>query len=156
MADINNTAPLIFAQGGTVSIGGDNVVNLVPGSLRLTPGMITAVEWNHLGVAQIPRAGTTQYTSIEFQAYMAKYAASGLFDKSNDVEAASNAIKTFNVIIDQPDLLGAATGTRHTISNCYFVPGGCSFEAAAGEGPGDLNIATIRLMSSSQPTYATY
>lgn len=128
MPDINATVKR-FENGGIVEIVDGatthTVLNIEPGSLRVTPPKKGVVEFTDRGTPQTPVVGDDTYARLSFSAKLGKLLSDSLLTLSRAEAAASNNPKAFTVRVKFPAYRGAPNSTagneQITFSNAFFT-----------------------------------
>lgn len=124
MADINTALKKFNANGGTIYFGtaaaGDKINNIVPGSLKVTPGGRSNIFYKDGGVVKAPLVGDEEYTMISFRVRLADYTGStGPWEKTQTAHTTGTPFST-TLTIRVPDYPGASTGVEWAILTCYM------------------------------------
>lgn len=163
MPDINAGTPYRFEEAGDLKIynvAGStaySVLDLQPGSLVVTPGLIaTSAIMDRGRYTGVVLAGDARMSRIDFTARLKK---SGLTTATDLLAllkpaASAGALQLFDVEWDYPDGRGATAGTRGTLQNCFLQDP----ERYQHSGPGaDPDLIAVSLMSlDHEITWATY
>lgn len=155
MADINATQAIRFEAGGILRIydGASidvTVINREKSTLVIRPGGYEPVTYQDRGVNQVPLEGDERESVLEFAAKLVKKHTNDLMDLSQT--RGTGLFKMWSADISIPDYKGASTGTKATLSECYFpVP------AEVVEGGARYDTVRIQLASNNPHiTWAAY
>jgi len=150
MADINAGQHLRFENGGTITIAGDTLLNIVEGSLKWrSPGYET-IEPMDRGVMLDPLEGNERPTEIELDVRLTSGSAADLIGALTGAGTAG-VKKTATIVATIFDNRGATTGDSWTFASCY-LPEGYEYSAASGA---DTDRLSLRFKAKDlEPAYA--
>lgn len=135
MANIND-AVRRFENGGSLLVGTDPVLNIVPGSLKFKPAMRERIEYTDRGVQQTPLLGDDMYGELSFST-RGKPAINGSVESAYSkffAEAGTTTPDVFTLVIKIPTYRGAATYDNLSFANCFLTEP--PQMTAGGEGKG--------------------
>ena len=151
MPNYNTGDQIRFDNGGKIFFGTtatptDEIINIVPGSVKHGPMPREAIQTKDRGVLGSVIVGDQRPQVIEFQVYRTALTSALLAALK---PADTNGAKTLlYVTIRYYDYLGAATGDEWKYTKVYMPD--AEDQDANAEGP-NLDIVTIRLLSAEGP-----
>ena len=137
MANVNSGQPVVHRLGGKLTLkkGASSyvVLNVVDGTIEVTPGGYDSIEWDSGGNLNVPLEGDPKRSKVKLTAmFTGKTGVGELLDFMLKRDTATGLKYTFDCDVEWDKYKGAGNYTKAALTNCFFMDPG-SIKGGAGK-----------------------
>lgn len=135
--NVNTGQPLVHRLGGKLTLkkGANSyvVLNVVDGTIEVTPGGYDKIEWDSGGQLQIPVEGDPKRSKVKLTAmFTGKFSVGEVVDFMLKRDTATGLAYVFDADVEWDKFKGAGNFSKAALTNCFFMDPG-SIKGGAGK-----------------------